>query len=112
MRTGEGIVVLISRADRRIEALRQGDRLRDRTRKHHAGAIQHDGKCRLGEHSRGFGNGLLATAGTLEPHDLRQFDIDHVGPEIPRHVDLRGRAATLRLGDHPIEHLGNPGAHP
>jgi hypothetical protein len=31
-----------------------------------------------------------------------------VGPEIPGHVDLRGRAAAQGLRDHPIEHLGDP----
>ena len=39
-------------------------------------------------------DGSLATTRTLQAHDLRQLDIDHLRPVIARHVDLCGRAAT------------------
>ena len=42
-------------------------------------------------------------------HDrLRQLDVDDLGPEVARHVDLRRRRAAPRLLDHPVQHLGDP----
>jgi hypothetical protein len=52
-------------------------------------------------------DGRLAAGRTLEADDLRQFDVDHLGPEIARHVDLRRGRAAPGLHDHPVEHLGD-----
>ena len=101
--------MLVVVADRRVEFFGKRRAFRDRTGKHDAGAGQDDREFCTRQQLRRFGNGLGAAGRTLELDDRRQVDIDDLGPEIARDVDLRRRGEPLGLGDDAVEHLGDAG---
>ena len=109
VRTREGVIVLVAAADRGVETLGQFHRFADGAADDNAGTVQHDREFRLGQHLRGGLDGVLAACRALELDDGRKLDIDHLGPEIARHIDLgRGRGA-LGLQDHAVQRLGDAG---
>ncbi len=99
--------MLVVGTDRRIQPFSERDHIRDRPRKHDARARQDDGEARLRHKPRGLGHGILATCGALEVHDLRQVDVDDLGPHVTRDIDLRrGRVAPCAQ-DHAVQNLGD-----
>ena len=109
VRAGEGVVVLVAYADRRIERLGKLHRGRDPAlRQDHARPVQDDRVLRVSKQFRSLLDAVLAAGGNLEFDGLGDLDIDHLGPEIARHVDLRRPREALRLGDHAGQHLGHP----
>ena len=107
VRAGEAVVVLVAGADRRIEALGEQPALVDRVPDHHAAAGENHREAGLRQKPRGFRDRGLAACGALQVHDRRQLDVDLLGPEIARHVDLRRRRLADRVLDHPVEDLGH-----
>ncbi|CAI8428282.1 MAG: Uncharacterised protein [Rhodospirillaceae bacterium] len=108
MGTGEGIVVLVVAAHRRIEALSQLDRSRNGPAQHHTGAVENDRELGFRQQRRGAVDGVGIACRAANAHDLRQVDIDHLGPEVPRYVDLCRRRAAEGLFDYPVQHFGDP----
>ena len=109
VRAGEGIVVLVANADRRGQALGQLHRSRDCTAKHHACPVEDDRVLGPRQQRRRFIQCGVTTGGALKLDDFRQLDVDHLRPEIARHVDLSGCRGPLGVQDHAIEHLGHAG---
>ena len=109
MAAGERVVVLVIAADRRIQALRQLTGCVDRIAKHDAGTVENDRELRLGQQFRRIRDRAAPWLHRIEPDHLRQLDIDHLSPEIARHVDLRRRRAAAGFLDHAIQHFRNAG---
>jgi hypothetical protein len=63
MRAGEGVVVLVAHADRRIQPLGQRHAARDRAAEHHAGAVQDHRKARPRQQLRRLGDRRSGAAG-------------------------------------------------
>ncbi len=107
MAAREAVVVLVVGAHRRVELLGQRHALRDGIAEHDAGAREDHRELGLGEQLGRLGDRLGAAGRPLELDDGRQGDVDHLGPEIARHVDLRRRRQPLGLADHAVQHLGD-----
>ena len=105
MAAGEAVVMLVVVGDRGVEPFGQRDHVGDGAAEHDAGARQDDRKFRLGKQPRRFGDRFGAAGRALEFDDRRQFDIDDMGEEIARDVDLRRRRQALRALDDAIENL-------
>ena len=94
--------MLVAGADRRIEAFGQHPALGDRVPDHHAATGEDHREAGLRQKPRGFPDRLLAARRPLQVHDRWQLDVDLLGPEIARHVDLRRRRLAHRVLDHPV----------
>ena len=105
----EGVIVLITAADRRVQTFGHCHGVLDGAADHHTAAVQNDRELGIGKQFGRPCDSVLATGRTFEIHNGGQFDLDHLGPEIPGNIDLgRGRSA-FGLHDHPVEDLGDAG---
>ncbi len=109
VRAREGVVVLIAAAHRGGQALGKLLGGLDPARQHHTGAVQDDRELGGRQHLGGVGDGLLAARRAFQFDDLGQVDVDDLGPEIARHVDLRRAGAAPGFGDHAVQDLGDAG---
>src|SRR6266404_2684229 len=105
MVTGEGIVVLIVVADRRLQLFRECHALGNRIAEHNAGPREDHRKPGLRQQAGGFGNRPATPCRSLELQRRRQRHVDDLGPEVAGNVDLRGCRETFGLGDDPIQNL-------
>ena len=99
--------MLIIAADRGVETFGQRLRRVDAARQNDAGAVQDHRELGVRQQLRRGGDRLAAAGLALKPDDLRQIDIDHLRPEIPRDVDLRRRRAAMRLFNHAVQHFSH-----
>jgi hypothetical protein len=99
--------VLVVAADRRRQPLGQRGGGRYRAGQHDAGTVQDHGETGFREQVGGLGDRRRAAARMLDPDDLRQLDIDHLGPVVAGHIDLRRRRAAQGLEDHPVQDFGH-----
>ena len=88
MRAGEGVVMLVVAAHGRIEALGQLDRSRNGPAQHNARTIENNRELGFGQQCGCAVDRVGVTRRATDTHDLRQVDVDHLGPEVTRHVDL------------------------
>ena len=106
----EGVIVLIADADRRIETLRQQARRFDAARRQNdARAVQYHRELGGGQQLRRLRDGVFAARGSLKLDRLGDFNVDHLGPEIARHVDLGGGGEAFGLRDDAGQNLGDTG---
>ena len=104
----EGIVVLVVAAHWRIEALGQLDRSRNGPTQHDTRAIKNDRELGLRQQRGSAVDSVSIACRAANAHDLRQVNIDHLGPEVPRYVDLCRRRAAECLLDDPVQHFSDP----
>ena len=107
VRTGKRVVVLIAAADRRGQPFGQFHGVVDRTGQNDAGTVQDDGVLGVRKQFGRLGNGFLAACGAFEFDDCRQVNVDHLSPEIARHVDLGRSRGAFRLQDHAVQYFGH-----
>ena len=104
----ESIIVLITAADRGIQLFSQFHGFGNSTADNNTGTIQDDREFGLGQQPCGLFNGIITTGRAFKFNNGRQFNINHLSPEITRNVDLRRGRGTLGLEDNAVERLGNP----
>ena len=107
MRARETVIVLVATADWCFQPLGQRHAVRNRIADDDPTTREDHRKLRPREQPRRLADSLAPARRQFKPRDGRQADIDHLGPEVPRHVDLRRRRQAKRLQDHPVQHLGN-----
>src|ERR1035437_5682998 len=103
--SGKAVIVLIVVANRSIELLGQGRARVNRVSEDDARARQNDGKLCFRQQFRRLCDGAVAAGRALEFDDGRQVDIDDLGPEIARNVDLRRSRKTFRFQNDAIENF-------
>ena len=101
--------MLVTGAHRGVEALGKSPARVDRVPDHDAAAGENHREAGLRQQPRGLRDRALASGRALQAHDRRQLDVDLLGPEVPRDVDLCGSGPADRVLDHPVEHLRHPG---
>jgi hypothetical protein len=109
MRAREGVVVLIAHADRRIEPLGQPCEAGIAPASTTPAPFRITGKRGIRQQRRRLCERAVAAGGALELDHRGQVDVDHLGPEIARHVDLRRGRGRAGLQDHAVQHLGDAG---
>lgn len=61
------------------------------------------------EQVRSFLNGCITAGRAFKIHDRRKVNVNDLGPEIARHVDLGRRACTFCLKNNPVQDFGDAG---
>ena len=107
MTAGERIIMLIAAADRRAEPFSKGSGSWNGIGKNDACTVQNNREFGFRQNFRRLPDGIASAGRALQAHDLWQFDVDHLGPVVAWHIDLRGAGAAPGLFDHPVENFCN-----
>ena len=107
MAARKAVIVLIARTDRRIQPFGQSDAVWNGAAYHHPRPGQDHRELGFRQKPRRLGYGRRAARRALKLDDGGKIDIDDLGPEVARDVDLGRGRQTAGLEDNPVQHLGH-----
>ena len=99
--------MLIPNTDRRAEAFGKLTRCVDTVRQYHTSAVKDYRVLSTAQEISGGLDRIFTTRGAFKFDGIRDFDINHLSPEITWHVDLRRRRGAFCLCDHAGENFGH-----
>ena len=102
------IVVLVAHTNRRIEAFSQRHRGSDTAfGQNHTSTIKDNRVLCVRQNFSCLCDRVFTARGPLKFDRIRDFDVDHLSPEIARNVQLRRARQTLCLRDHARQNFNN-----